>query len=1075
MSKLMLASVPRYLTILDMKTRLSRTLRSTARLSLPLTSAIIALLSSHSAIAGNNWDGGGGTGSWNTPANWNLDTLPSTGAPLNFAGNVQNITTNNLAATDLSFAGIGFNSTGIAGSSNAFTLAGNRITLGGNIATAANTAGTTITDTISLDMILDGNRTITTGQQSDAVQHNLTISGIISSSGAFGLTKAGGGTLILSGANTYTGATTVSLGTLTLSGNRTVNTGAYTVSGVGTQTLNIQNGNYGIGGSFIVGNNGGTATVNHSAGTISSVAGGLIMGNGSHGGVRSIYNLSGGSLTTANITMGSNSGVSAASPNTSTINVSGDGALTATTLRIGRYDFAGVFNTISTFTQTAGTTMVTTLGLGGNTANTANSTGPVTANLNLTGGTFSATTIASLSAGGAANASEANKSFINIGGTAQVTLGAFPTARGANSTATITFDTTTGGGGFLAPQVTSATYMPTGTFTSAFLTANGANFNVGTGKDITIGQALENASGAAGTLTKSGVGILTLSGNNTYTGATTLSAGTLSVNTIGNGGVAGNLGAATAEASNLIFAGGGLRYTGATASSDRSFTMNAAVNSINVSTAASTLTLTGSSPTNTGLLQKDGAGGLILNPGEGNGYSLGSINANGGTLTLKSGAFTTTGIDPGQAAYWMGAGARGGTLTVDGAALTVGGDGTRRFVIGAAASGTGNLISGSITAPEVYIGHNGTATMNQSGGTLTTTLLQHVDSGTATYAMTGGNLTVRTIQNNTASANAFTFVMNGGVVRAAADTGTNNLFANAGRGGSEVTVQLGSTGATIDTSLSDARIVRPLDDMPSQAGTLTKIGANTLTLLGNNTYTGATTVSAGTLLVDTGANVSTSASMVNGGLLNVNGAAGSVTVNSGGSLGGSGSVGALSLNSGGLLNPGNSPGTLTANSAIVLGNSTYNWQISNSGVGTTAGTDWDLLNVTTLLDMSAITGTGANKWNLVVTADGAFTGWTNNNSPYEYVFAQAANLSLASGFSTATGTDVTSLFNITASGITSLPNKDFNPSGDFKVVVGRGANDVTTLNLMAVPEPNTRTLLLAGSLVGLMALRRRRA
>jgi hypothetical protein len=215
---------------------------------------------------------------------------------------------------------------------------------------------------------------------------------------------------------------------------------------------------------------------------------------------------------------------------------------------------------------------------------------------------------------------------------------------------------------------------------------------------------------------------------------------------------------------------------------------------------------------------------------------------------------------------------------------------------------------------------------------------------------------------------------------------------------------------------------------------------------------------------------------VNGGLLQVNGIAGAVTVNNGGSLGGSGSVGALSLNGGGLLNPGNSPGTLTANSATVLGSSTYNWQISNSGLGTTAGTDWDLLNVTTLLDMSAITGTGTDKWNLVVTADGAFTGWTNNNSPYEYVFAQAANLSLSAGFSTDVGTDVTSLFNITASGITSLPNSSYNANGDFKVVVG-SANGLTTLNLMAVPEPSTGSMMGLG-LAGLVAtrlLRRKRS
>ena len=554
---------------------------------------------------------------------------------------------------------------------------------------------------------------------------------------------------------------------------------------------------------------------------------------------------------------------------------------------------------------------------------------------------------------------------------------------------------------------------------------------------------------------------MVLGGNNTYTGATTLREGTLSVGTIGNGGVAGNLGAATKDASNLVFAGGALRYTGGNASSDRSFTMqNAAVNSIIVSNAASTLTLTGSSPTNTGLLQKDGAGGLTLDPGVGNGYSLGSINANGGTLTLKSGTITTTGTDPttAMAGYNISAGARNGTLTVDGADLIVATGGSRRFVIGGAGSGTGNLLSGSITADTVYIGHNGTATMNQSGGNLTTTTLQHVDGGNATYAMTGGTLTARSIRYDAAaavpnsSANSFTFSMNGGTVRAAA--GTTDLFANntAPGGILQMAVQLGTNGATIDTSLSSARIVRPLENMTGQAGTLTKIGTNTLTLSGNNTYTGATTVSAGTLLVDTGASIATSASIVNGGLLAVKGTAGSVTVNGGGSLGGSGTVGALTLNSGGLLNPGNSPGTLTAASAIVLGGSTYNWQITS--LTGKAGTNWDLLSVTGLLDMSGVTS--SSKWNLVVTADGAFTGWTDT-SEYSYVFAQAASVS---GFSSTVGTDVTSLFNITTSGIASKPNASFTANGDFKVVVGSAnGGTTTTLNLMAIPEPSTGSLL----------------
>src|SRR5215472_17151230 len=193
----------------------------------------------------------------------------------------------------------------------------------------------------------------------------------------------------------------------------------------------------------------------------------------------------------------------------------------------------------------------------------------------------------------------------------------------------------------------------------------------------------------------SGAGTFTLSSTNTYTGVTTINAGVLSVATIGNGGSAGNLGAATSAATNLVLGGGTLQYTGATASTNRAFTLTAGTtSSIDVTT--NTLTISGAGANTTGSLTKIGGGTLTLSGA--NAYT-GTTNVNAGTLALGANnvlASSSTVV------------VNGGTFSISNRSNTVAGV---------------QLASGSITG---------------TTGVLTSTTAYDVQSGTVSAILAGG-------------------------------------------------------------------------------------------------------------------------------------------------------------------------------------------------------------------------------------------------------------------------------------------------------------------------------------------------
>ncbi len=215
----------------------------------PVASAMIfiLLIGAFSASAAlKTWVGLGANANWSTSLNWSPSGQPGNNDDVSFpAGAAQLLNTNNLASLKLS-------SIAFSGAGGGYLIRGNGITLTNGL-TAAHTVGAntvdlnitngaaqTITATTGGTLAVTGDLALNGFNLTVNNSTNVSLGGLISGSG--NLSKNGTGKLLLNGAinNAYTGTTTVNAGTLELNDSASANAmvpGDLTINSSGTVLL----------------------------------------------------------------------------------------------------------------------------------------------------------------------------------------------------------------------------------------------------------------------------------------------------------------------------------------------------------------------------------------------------------------------------------------------------------------------------------------------------------------------------------------------------------------------------------------------------------------------------------------------------------------------------------------------------------------------------------------------------------------------------------------------------------------------------------------------------------------------
>ena len=480
------------------------------------------------------------------------------------------------------------------------TYGGGTTISGGTLQLGAGAATGSITGNILDNAILQFNRT-------DA---GLSLAGNITGTGS--VVQAGTGTSILAGTNTYSGVTTVSLGTLQAgSATGLSGTSDFTVSAAGTLDLHGFSSTIGsLAGSGIVTDLNTTAVTLTAGDTINTTFSGLLQnGNGTLGLIKSGTDtliLTGNNLYTGGTTI--SGGTLQLGNATASGSITGN-ILDNAILNLNRSDTA-----LNLSGAISGTGSVVQAGTGTVTLSGTNNYSGVTS---VNAGTLQA---------GSVTAFSAASNFTVTGAT--LNLNGFSNSVGSLA-----------GNGTVTNSVAG----------TATLSAGGDNAS------SVFSGTLHNGSGTLA-LTKVGTGIFTLSGTNTYSGPTTVSAGTLQA-----GSGSGLSATSDFTVNSILDLNGFSNSIGSLAGSGTITNSGAAASTLSAGSDNASTTFSGAlqNGSNTLALTKKGTGTLILS---GTSTNTGLTDVQGGLLSVRGIINSAVQVESG--ATIGGTGTVHGTVTI---------------------------------------------------------------------------------------------------------------------------------------------------------------------------------------------------------------------------------------------------------------------------------------------------------------------------------------------------------------------------------------------------------------------------